>query len=218
MRLTANADGTPSDRDRAVAVLRRALELGVNHIDTAAFYFSPLRSANELINRALAPYPDDLVITTKVGPGSGGLGGSRRTLGPRFPCRTVRRSRWSRSHKARTRRSGLLSTRIRRSLPTNPCELGDMSDESATTALGTAARSGGRWLYLGEAGLTPAEGRVPLLPGKPDKARFRAPVKPATTTQKPDSPETCVLFIDAPWKTRIRPSPHWVRRRGGRSG
>jgi pyridoxine 4-dehydrogenase len=69
MRLTENADGTPSDRDRAVAVLRRALELGVNHIDTAAFYFSPLRSANELINRALAPYPDDLVIATKVWPG-----------------------------------------------------------------------------------------------------------------------------------------------------
>lgn len=69
MRLTANADGTPSDRDRAIGVLRRAVELGVNHIDTAAFYFSALRSANELINRALAPYPDDLVITTKVGPG-----------------------------------------------------------------------------------------------------------------------------------------------------
>ena len=37
------------------AVLRRAVELGVNHIDTAAFYFSPLRSANELINSALRP-------------------------------------------------------------------------------------------------------------------------------------------------------------------
>jgi pyridoxine 4-dehydrogenase len=69
MRLTTNADGTPAERDRAVAVLRRALDLGVNHIDTAAFYFSPLRSANELINRALAPYPDDLVIATKVWPG-----------------------------------------------------------------------------------------------------------------------------------------------------
>ena len=69
MRLTGNPDGTPSDRDRAIAVLRRAVELGVNHIDTAAFYFSPLRSANELINQALAPYPDDLVITTKVWPG-----------------------------------------------------------------------------------------------------------------------------------------------------
>jgi len=50
-------------------VLRRAVELGVNHIDTAAFYFSPLRSANELINTALAPYSDGLVIATKVGPG-----------------------------------------------------------------------------------------------------------------------------------------------------
>jgi aryl-alcohol dehydrogenase-like predicted oxidoreductase len=69
MRLMSNADGTPSDRDRAIGVLRRAIELGVNHLDTAAFYFSPLRSANELINSALAPYPDGLVITTKVGPG-----------------------------------------------------------------------------------------------------------------------------------------------------
>ncbi|MCW2873261.1 MAG: oxidoreductase [Streptomyces oryziradicis] len=72
MRLTGSAAfglGTPSDRERSISVLRRALDLGVNHIDTAAFYFSPLRSANELINRALAPYPDDLVITTKVGPG-----------------------------------------------------------------------------------------------------------------------------------------------------
>ncbi|MEU0940079.1 aldo/keto reductase [Embleya sp. NPDC005971] len=73
MRLTQDgaaldADAVPSDRNRAIGVLRRAVELGVNHIDTAAFYFSSLRSANELINRALAPYPDDLVITTKVGP------------------------------------------------------------------------------------------------------------------------------------------------------
>lgn len=61
-------NAVPRDRDQAVAVLRRAVELGVNHLDTAAFYFSPLRSANELINRALAPYADDLVIATKVGP------------------------------------------------------------------------------------------------------------------------------------------------------
>ena len=63
------ADAAPRDRGTAISVLRRAVELGVNHIDTAAFYFSPLRSANELINSALAPYPDDLVIVTKVGPG-----------------------------------------------------------------------------------------------------------------------------------------------------
>ncbi|NUW33140.1 oxidoreductase [Nonomuraea sp. SMC257] len=72
MRLTGSAPfdmGAPSDRERSVRVLRRAVDLGVNHIDTAAFYFSSLRSANELINRALAPYPDGLVIVTKVWPG-----------------------------------------------------------------------------------------------------------------------------------------------------
>ncbi|MGW0363700.1 aldo/keto reductase [Streptomyces sp. NPDC002990] len=74
MRLTHLADGSPSDRERVTGVLRRAVELGVNHIDTAAFYFSPLRSANELINRALAPYADELVITTKVGPGRDAAG------------------------------------------------------------------------------------------------------------------------------------------------
>ncbi|MGW1747413.1 aldo/keto reductase [Streptomyces sp. NPDC002092] len=71
MRLTGSAafhHGIPSDRGRSIAVLHQAIELGVNHIDTAAFYFSRLRSANEIINSALAPYPDDLVITTKVGP------------------------------------------------------------------------------------------------------------------------------------------------------
>ncbi|MFD9460618.1 aldo/keto reductase [Streptomyces sp. NPDC060027] len=71
MRLTGSAalhHGTPSDRARSIAVLRRAVELGVDHIDTAAFYFSSLRSANELINSALAPYADDLVVATKVGP------------------------------------------------------------------------------------------------------------------------------------------------------
>ncbi|MFD9083692.1 oxidoreductase [Streptomyces erythrochromogenes] len=74
MRLAQNGEAlvsgaVPRDRGQAVEVLRRAVDLGVNHIDTAAFYFSPLRSANELINRALAPYPEDLVIATKVGPG-----------------------------------------------------------------------------------------------------------------------------------------------------
>jgi pyridoxine 4-dehydrogenase len=70
MRLTGDWTGAggPSDRGQSIAVLRRAVDLGVNHIDTAAFYFSPLRSANELISTALGPYPDDLVIATKVGP------------------------------------------------------------------------------------------------------------------------------------------------------
>ncbi len=79
LRLTGNgmggnSDGAPIDREVAVRILRSAVELGVNHIDTASFYFSPLRSANELINRALAPYSDDLVIATKVGPWRGPSG------------------------------------------------------------------------------------------------------------------------------------------------
>jgi pyridoxine 4-dehydrogenase len=72
MRLTGTGvfdRGAPSDRARSIAALRPAIDHRGNHIDTAAFYFSRLRSANELINQALAPYPDSLVITTKVGPG-----------------------------------------------------------------------------------------------------------------------------------------------------
>jgi pyridoxine 4-dehydrogenase len=51
--------------DDAVAVLRRAIELGVNHIDTASFYADG--EVNRRIRRALAPYRDDLVIVSKVG-------------------------------------------------------------------------------------------------------------------------------------------------------
>jgi pyridoxine 4-dehydrogenase len=50
-------------RDAALAILRQAVEAGVNHIDTAAFY----GPANALIRDALAPYPDELVLVTKVG-------------------------------------------------------------------------------------------------------------------------------------------------------
>ncbi|MET9403114.1 oxidoreductase [Kitasatospora sp. NPDC002965] len=69
MRLAAGTfDGPPRDPATGVAVLRRAVELGVNHIDTAGFYNRGAVRANELIRRALAPYRDDLVIATKVGP------------------------------------------------------------------------------------------------------------------------------------------------------
>jgi len=57
--------GPPADRDQAVAVLREAAELGVTHIDTADFYGPYI--TNELIHEALAPYPDDVHIVTKVG-------------------------------------------------------------------------------------------------------------------------------------------------------
>ena len=67
--MAGNSDRPPIDRDLAVRLLRDAVEAGVNHIDTAAFYFSPLRSANELINRALSSWREDVVVVTKVGPG-----------------------------------------------------------------------------------------------------------------------------------------------------
>ena len=60
--------GPPRDPSTGIAVLRRAVELGVNHIDTAGFYQSGDVNASDLIRRALAPYGEDLVIATKVGP------------------------------------------------------------------------------------------------------------------------------------------------------
>lgn len=57
--------GPPRDHDEAIAVLRRAVELGVNHIDTAAFYGPEV--ANRLIREALHPYAEDLVLVSKVG-------------------------------------------------------------------------------------------------------------------------------------------------------
>lgn len=58
--------GSVRDPESAVAVLRRAVELGVNHIDTAGTYGFGELHAHELIRRALWPYPDDLVIASKV--------------------------------------------------------------------------------------------------------------------------------------------------------
>jgi len=57
--------GPPADRDQAVAVLREAVALGVTHIDTSDFYGPHV--TNEIIHEALAPYPDDVHIVTKVG-------------------------------------------------------------------------------------------------------------------------------------------------------
>ncbi|GAB2664182.1 aldo/keto reductase family oxidoreductase [Saccharopolyspora gloriosae] len=57
--------GPPADPARAEAVLRRAVELGIDHIDTSDFYGPWV--VNELIAKALRPYPDGLVLATKVG-------------------------------------------------------------------------------------------------------------------------------------------------------
>lgn len=57
--------GPPADMDKAVAVLRRAVEQGVNHIDTSDFYGPHI--TNQIIRKALHPYKDDLVIVSKIG-------------------------------------------------------------------------------------------------------------------------------------------------------
>ncbi|MFL6055072.1 MAG: aldo/keto reductase [Actinoallomurus sp.] len=69
MRLPVGTwDGPTRTPENGIAVLRRAVELGVDHIDTAGFYGRENVHAHELIREALFPYPADLVIATKVGP------------------------------------------------------------------------------------------------------------------------------------------------------
>ena len=67
--------GPPADRDAAIAVLRRAVELGVDHIDTSDYYGPHV--TNEIIREALHPYPENLTIVTKVG--------ARRTTDGHWP-------------------------------------------------------------------------------------------------------------------------------------
>src|SRR5215469_10788359 len=71
--------GPPRDIPGAIAVLREAVASGVNHIDTSDFYGPHV--TNQLIKEALHPYPDDLVIVTKVGArrGSDGSWGHARS-------------------------------------------------------------------------------------------------------------------------------------------
>jgi len=57
--------GPPRDRDAALAVLREAVAAGVNHIDTSDFYGPHV--TNQIIREALSPYPDDLLLVTKIG-------------------------------------------------------------------------------------------------------------------------------------------------------
>jgi pyridoxine 4-dehydrogenase len=72
--------GPPKDRDQALAVLREAVELGVDHIDTSDFYGPVV--VNELIKEALHPYPEGLHIVTKVGARRGADGGWNVALEP----------------------------------------------------------------------------------------------------------------------------------------
>jgi pyridoxine 4-dehydrogenase len=72
--------GPPRDPDAARAVLRRAIELGVDHIDTSQYYGPDV--VNELIREALHPYPEDLKLVTKVGGRRDDTGGWLPALSP----------------------------------------------------------------------------------------------------------------------------------------
>jgi len=66
MRLTGpNVFGPPDNRDDAIALLRAAVDAGVDHIDTAQYYGPDI--VNELIREALHPYPPELALVSKVG-------------------------------------------------------------------------------------------------------------------------------------------------------
>jgi aryl-alcohol dehydrogenase-like predicted oxidoreductase len=75
-----HAFGPPKDRAAALAVLRAAIARGVNHIDTSDFYGPHV--TNQLIREALHPYPDDLVIVTKIGARRGDDGSWLPALAP----------------------------------------------------------------------------------------------------------------------------------------
>src|SRR5919107_4340080 len=72
--------GPPADREAALAVLRRAVELGVTHVDTSGLYGPHI--VNDLIREALHPYPEDLVIVTRVGARRTPEGGFEEALAP----------------------------------------------------------------------------------------------------------------------------------------
>lgn len=76
-----NVMGPPADRDEAVRVLREAVELGINHIDTSDVYGPHV--VNRLIKEALHPYPDSLHIVTKVGAKRDADGGWPKARSPK---------------------------------------------------------------------------------------------------------------------------------------
>ena len=80
--------GPPRDKGEAIAVLREAVASGVNHIDTSDFYGPHV--TNRLIREALHPYPDDLVIVTKVGAVRGADASWNPALAPAELTRAVR--------------------------------------------------------------------------------------------------------------------------------
>ncbi len=92
--------GPPKDREQAIAVLREAVASGVDHIDTSDYYGPHV--TNQIIREALHPYPDELVIVTKVGARRGAdaswlpaRAGGPHARGSRTICAISASRRWT---------------------------------------------------------------------------------------------------------------------------
>ena len=109
--------GPPRDHDQALAVLRRAIELGINHIDTAQFYGPNV--ANELIREALHPYPANLALVSKVG---GARDDQARGSRPSEPdeLRAEHRGQPAHAGDRPARRGQPARVRPRQAIPTQP--------------------------------------------------------------------------------------------------
>jgi len=104
---TLQLEHAAAGRDAALAVLRQAIHEGVNHLDTAQFYGAG--TCNSLLRDALAPYPDNLVLVSKVGADNDADGALIPTAAP-ISAKDARPSRWRIS---RIRRSTRLSASCR---------------------------------------------------------------------------------------------------------
>ena len=127
--------GPPKDRDAALAVLREAVASGVNHIDTSDFYGPHV--TNQIIREALHPYPDDLVIVTKIGARRGADGSWLPAFSPRrTDAGGARQSAQSRPRRARGRQP---AQHVRRASTGRRLDRGAAHGAGRTAAAGPGA-------------------------------------------------------------------------------
>ena len=123
--------GPPKDRDAALAVLREAVASGIDHIDTSDFYGPHV--TNQLIREALQPYPEDLVIVTKIGARRGEDG----SWLPAFsPDELTRRCTTTCAIWAGRARGGQSSRHVRHPRPGGRIDRGAADRAGRTTAAG----------------------------------------------------------------------------------
>ena len=139
--------GPPRDRAAALAVLREAVARGVDHIDTSDFYGPHI--TNQLIREALHPYPDGLVIVTKVG----AVRGSDASWNPAFTAADLRRAVHDNLRNLGVPALDVVNLRIMMGSDHGP---GEGSIEAPFTALADLQRQG-LIRHLGVSNATPAQ-------------------------------------------------------------